>query len=84
MNAAPSTARSHEHLNEDQVASACTYFHQRIEAVAVCFLHAYANSRHEQRAAEIVQKLMPGVYVCTSNEILPVYREFERFSTTRS
>ena len=73
----------HEHLNEDQVASACTYFlSEGIEAVAVCFLHAYANSRHEQRAAEIVQKLMPGVHVCTSNEILPVYREFERFSTT--
>ena len=73
----------HKHLNEDQVASACTYFlSEGIEAVAVCFLHAYANSRHEQRAAEIVQKLMPGVHVCTSNEILPEYREFERFSTT--
>jgi len=74
---------THKHLNEDQVASACTYFlSEGIEAVAVCFLHAYANSRHEQRAAEIVQKLMPGVHVCTSNEILPEYREFERFSTT--
>ena len=74
---------THKHLNEDQVASACTYFlSEGIEAVAVCFLHAYANSRHEQRAAEIVQKLMPEVYVCTSNEILPEYREFERFSTT--
>ena len=73
----------HKHLNEDQVASACTYFlSEGIEAVAVCFLHAYANSQHEQRAAEIVQKLMPGVHVCTSNEILPEYREFERFSTT--
>ena len=73
----------HKHLNEDQVASACTYFlSEGIEAVAVCFLHAYANSRHEQRAAEIVQKLMPEVHVCTSNEILPEYREFERFSTT--
>ena len=73
----------HKHLNEDQVASACAYFlSEGIEAVAVCFLHAYANSQHEQRAAEIVQKLMPGVHVCTSNEILPEYREFERFSTT--
>ena len=73
----------HKHLNEDQVASACNYFlSEGIEAVAVCFLHAYANSRHEQRAAEIVQKLMPEVHVCTSNEILPEYREFERFSTT--
>ena len=73
----------HTHLNEDEVAAACTYFlSEGIEAVAVCFLHAYANSQHEQRAAKIVQKLMPSAYVCTSNEILPEYREFERFSTT--
>ena len=59
----------HTHLNEDQVAAACTYFlSEGIEAVAVCFLHAYANSQHEQRAAKIVQKLMPSAYVCTGSQ----------------
>ncbi len=51
-----------------------------IPSVAVCFLHSYANPRHEKRAAAILQKL--GLTVTASHEILPEYREFERFSTT--
>jgi N-methylhydantoinase A len=53
-----------------------------VEAVAVGFLHSYANPAHEQRTAEILGGLLPGVYITTSAEILPVWREWERFSTT--
>jgi len=51
-----------------------------VRAVAIGFLHAYANAAHERRAAAILRKA--GFAVCTSSEVLPVYREYERFSTT--
>jgi len=53
-----------------------------VEAVAVCFLHSYANPGHERAAGEIVRRLLPGAYVSLSHEILREYREFERTSTT--
>lgn len=53
-----------------------------VEAVAVCFLHSYANPAHERRAAEILARLLPDAVVTTSSEVLPEYREYERFSTT--
>ena len=55
---------------------------EKVEAVAVCFLHSYANPAHERRAAEICRQELNGVYVTASHEVLPVYREYERFSTT--
>ena len=53
-----------------------------MESLAVCFLHSYANPRNERRATEIAKEIFPGGYVTSSHEILPVWREFERFSTT--
>ena len=50
-------------------------------AIAICFLHSYANGENELRAKRIVQDMAPEAYVTTSHEILPVWREFERFST---
>jgi N-methylhydantoinase A len=53
-----------------------------MESLAICFLHSYANPQHEKQAAEIARSAFDGGYVTTSHEILPVWREFERFSTT--
>jgi len=50
-------------------------------AIAICFLHSYANGENELRAKRIVQAMAPEVYVTTSHETMPVWREFERFST---
>ena len=50
-------------------------------AIAICFLHSYANGTNELKAKKIVQEMSPNTYVTTSHEILPVFREFERFST---
>jgi len=50
-------------------------------AGVVCFLHSYANPAHEARAARLLQELLPGWFVCTSSEVLPEFREYERFST---
>ena len=55
---------------------------QNAEAVAVCYLHSYANPEHEQRTAAILRQFLPGAIVTTSSEVLPEYREHERFSTT--
>jgi N-methylhydantoinase A len=52
-----------------------------VEAVAVCFLHAYANPSHEEKVRAIVNKQWPGIYVCTSSEVLSEFREYERFAT---
>lgn len=53
-----------------------------VDAVAICFLHSYVDPRHEQRAAAIVRRLAPGLFVSLSHEILREYREYERISTT--
>jgi N-methylhydantoinase A len=53
-----------------------------VEAIAVCFLHAYANPVHERVAGEMIRAAMPGAYLSLSHEILREYREFERISTT--
>jgi N-methylhydantoinase A len=53
-----------------------------VEAIAVCFLHAFANPAHERRAAAILAEELPGVPVTLSTEVLPVFREYERSMAT--
>ena len=53
----------------------------RIEAVAICLLHAYANPDHERRAKAILAAELPGIAVCASTDILAEFREYERAST---
>jgi N-methylhydantoinase A len=53
-----------------------------MEAVAVCFLHAYANTANERTARDIVQAALPDLVVSLSSEVLPEYREYERFAAT--
>ncbi|MCC6222971.1 MAG: hydantoinase/oxoprolinase family protein [Thermoleophilia bacterium] len=52
------------------------------EAIAIGFISSYVNPAHELQAKEIVRAEAPDLYVTTSYEILPVWREFERFSST--
>jgi N-methylhydantoinase A len=54
----------------------------KVEAVAVCFLHAYANPAHEILAGDVLRRFLPGVFVTLSHEILREFREYERTSTT--
>ena len=53
-----------------------------VEAVAISFLHAYANSAHEEAAAELVARRMPDAYLSVSSRVLPQVRFYERTSTT--
>ena len=52
-----------------------------VEAVAVCLLHSYLNPAHEQRVKQIVEEEFPDAFLSVSSDVLPLYREFERFST---
>ncbi|MBB5751625.1 hydantoinase/oxoprolinase family protein [Prosthecomicrobium pneumaticum] len=52
-----------------------------IEAVAVGFLHSYANDAHERRAAALLAEALPGVRITLSSEVCPEIREYERLST---
>jgi N-methylhydantoinase A len=52
-----------------------------VEAVAICFLHSYANFSHEEMAMKEVKKLWPDVAVVASHQITREWREYERTST---
>ena len=70
-------------LADDEVRYAVNVLRgKEVEAVAICMLHSYANPAHELRAREIVKQMWPEAYLCTSSEVLPEFREFERFATT--
>jgi N-methylhydantoinase A len=53
-----------------------------VTSLAVCLLHAYANPAHEKRVGEIAAEAAPGMAVSLSHEISPMFREYERTSTT--
>jgi N-methylhydantoinase A len=53
-----------------------------VEAVAVCLLFAFMHSKHEKRVGEALREALPDVHVSLSSEVLPEFREYERFSTT--
>ncbi|MBI3068166.1 MAG: hydantoinase/oxoprolinase family protein, partial [Betaproteobacteria bacterium] len=70
-------------LAEDEVRGAIGVLRdKKVEAIAVCMMHSYANPAHEIRARELVTQLWPQAYLCTSSDVLPEFREFERFATT--
>jgi N-methylhydantoinase A len=54
----------------------------KVEAVAVCYLHAYRNARHETLTAQAVARRLRGVYVSLSSVVLPQIKEYERVWTT--
>ena len=78
-----SSGEVEEPLQTASVVEACKALKAAgVEAVAVCFLHSYANPEHERIAGAMIRKAMPDVYLSLSHDILREYREFERMSTT--
>lgn len=51
------------------------------KSVAVCLLHSYANPENERRVAEHISRQLPDCFVTYSADVLPEFREYERFST---
>ena len=71
-------------LSEESVRIACDMLLQEnVSAVAIAYLHSYANPNHERRTASIVNEILgKDIYVTCSSDILPEIREYERTSTT--
>lgn len=55
---------------------------EKIESVAVCFLHSYANPSHEKEVEKIILSEYPELVVSISSSVLPKIKEYERVSTT--
>ncbi|HEU5439905.1 MAG TPA: hydantoinase/oxoprolinase family protein [Ktedonobacterales bacterium] len=49
-----------------------------VEAIAICFLHAYRNAEHEAVVKAWIAEHYPALYVCASTELWPQQREYER------
>ena len=72
-----------EEIDETDVAAAGhRLVAQGVEAVAICFLFAYANPAHELAAAKIIRAIAPNLYVSLSHEVNPEWREYERTAST--
>ena len=72
-----------EELPEDEVARLVDRLRDSdAESVAVCLLFAFRDPSHEQRIASALREALPDLHVSTSHEVLPAFREYERFSTT--
>ena len=70
-------------LDPASVASAVNRLRdERVESVAICLLHSYANPSHERKVADAVRAALPHVAVSVSSEILPEIKEYPRTSTT--
>ena len=70
-------------FDEDAVESAAIRLRDAgVDAIAIGFLFSFLNPEHEQRARAICERVAPELYICTSSEVMPQFREYERFSTT--
>jgi N-methylhydantoinase A len=80
LNAAGKVVRP---LKEREIETIAYQLRERgVEAVAVCFLHSYANPVHERLVGELLRRINPDMFVTLSHEILREFREYERTSTT--
>lgn len=54
----------------------------RVSSIAVCYLHAYRDPRHEAATRRLIEERLPNAYVSLSSEVLPQIKEYQRVSTT--
>jgi N-methylhydantoinase A len=70
-------------FDEEGARAAARFLRDRgVDAVGVCFLHAYANPAHERRMRQVLAEEHPAAVVSLSSEVLREYREYERAMTT--
>ncbi|MCH9671203.1 MAG: hydantoinase/oxoprolinase family protein [Gammaproteobacteria bacterium] len=70
-------------LSESVIDAALqTIAQANVDAVAVCFLFAFANADHEKRVGDALRKAFPNLSISLSSEVQSEFREYERFSTT--
>jgi N-methylhydantoinase A len=73
-----------EELQEDQLREELKELVEKsgVEAVAICFLFSFKNTKNERGAAEFIRKNYPHIFVSASSEVSPQIREYERTCTT--
>ena len=72
-----------EPLDEDSLEDVVSRIQESdVEAIAVCLLFAFMHPEHERKVGEALREALPEVHVSLSSEVLPEFREYERFSTT--
>ncbi len=70
-------------VDEAEVRSICrTIRESGAEAVALCLLFSYVSTEHEERVKQILSEELPGLPISVSHEVAPIWREYERSSTT--
>lgn len=75
--------RTLQELDESEVFEAVEdLLADGIESLAVCLLWSFADPKHEQRIADLLEDRYPDLYVSVSNEVSPTMGEYERTSTT--
>jgi N-methylhydantoinase A len=67
---------------EELAARAARLAKAGVTSIAVVFLHAYANTRHEADAVRVIAERYPAIATTASHEVAPEIREYERASTT--
>ena len=55
---------------------------EKVQAIAICFLHSYANTKHEELVLSEIKRNWPEVFVVASHQITREWREYERANTT--
>lgn len=58
------------------------FIKEKVEAIAICFLHGYKNPIHEKKMATYIRTNYPQFEVITSHEVTREWREYERTSST--
>ncbi|MBM3450405.1 MAG: hydantoinase/oxoprolinase family protein [Armatimonadetes bacterium] len=52
-----------------------------VESLAICLLHGYANSVHEEALESAIADRFPDLFITRASDLLPQFREYERTST---
>lgn len=69
-------------LDEESLEGLAATLQEDYEAVAICLLHSYADDRHEEAIAEHLSRRAPDLHISASSDVVGVFREYERASTT--
>jgi len=80
INAAGAVERALDPLEAERAVDALLA--EKIETIAVCLLHSFANPAHELAIKEVIKRKAPSLPCSLSCEVLPEIKEYERTSTT--
>jgi len=70
-------------VNGEEIAAIAARLEaEHVQSVAICFLHAFSNPANERAAGQLLARLLPGIAISLSSDVLPQIKEFERSSTT--